>query len=373
MASMTKEELKNALINHGAPVPPTSAKKEEFIQAYEEHVGPVLEDAAEFSSDTELSTPKKKKASQASRRSTTGSASKFSTSSSASKLSSSSRKSNGGSPKKSPKKSVEDSADIEMNVDIGSLDDDQLFEMLQKNGLEVGPIVASTRKFYEKKLAVALTGVAPRSVSNGYSDTEPEDDSEEEEDSEQPGVHVSRTLSPRSSTKASGSGSDSGLRQRLALSESVDSSPTTLVSPRRAIHSYKVTETTRQVTTRARDGTETTDTKHWVERTESTGAKPTTNASSKPWISGLLYLLLKLIIVCILVVGLYVAFTTPSDGVTPVDKVLETINSALPPKDALKDTVEEVHFEAPTVTEAPPIKKLPIRDPAPEAGNVVDV
>ena len=32
MASMTKEELKNALISHGAPVPPTSAKKDEFIQ-----------------------------------------------------------------------------------------------------------------------------------------------------------------------------------------------------------------------------------------------------------------------------------------------------------------------------------------------------
>ena len=32
MSSMTKEELKNALISHGAPVPPASAKKDEFIQ-----------------------------------------------------------------------------------------------------------------------------------------------------------------------------------------------------------------------------------------------------------------------------------------------------------------------------------------------------
>ena len=30
---MTKEELKNALISHGAPVPPASAKKDEFVQA----------------------------------------------------------------------------------------------------------------------------------------------------------------------------------------------------------------------------------------------------------------------------------------------------------------------------------------------------
>ena len=29
---MTKEELKSALISHGAPVPPSNAKKDEFIQ-----------------------------------------------------------------------------------------------------------------------------------------------------------------------------------------------------------------------------------------------------------------------------------------------------------------------------------------------------
>ena len=86
-----------------------------------------------------------------------------------------------------------------MNVDIGSLDDDQLFEMLKKNGVEVGPIVASTRKFYEKKLSAALTGKT--NGTNGtkeISDTEPEEEEEEEE--EQPAVVevVAKKRTPRS-------------------------------------------------------------------------------------------------------------------------------------------------------------------------------
>jgi hypothetical protein len=165
MASLTKEELKNALISHGAPVPPASAKKDEFIQAYEEHVAP-LDAGGEFSSDEEGPKTPSKRSSNVSK----------------GKQSTSSRKSQ-GSPKKTPSKVLEESVDIEMNVDIGSLDDDQLFEMLKKNGVEVGPIVASTRKFYEKKLTAALAGeTAPASNgTNGtkeFSDTEPEDEEE---------------------------------------------------------------------------------------------------------------------------------------------------------------------------------------------------
>ena len=44
MSSMTKEELKNALISHGAPVPPASAKKDEFIQV----IGAAYEFKIEF-------------------------------------------------------------------------------------------------------------------------------------------------------------------------------------------------------------------------------------------------------------------------------------------------------------------------------------
>ena len=78
----------------------------------------------------------------------------------------------------------EEAQDVSMTVDIGSLDDDQLFEMLKKNGVGVGPIVASTRKFYEGKLRLVLGGGS--SASNGakeFSDTEPEEEEEEEQPS----------------------------------------------------------------------------------------------------------------------------------------------------------------------------------------------
>jgi len=365
MSTLTKEELKNALINHGAPVPPTSAKKEEFIQAYEEHVAPLEAETNGFSSDEEESrSPSMKK---------TSSRSKLSTSSS--KLSTSSRKSS-GSPKKINKVVVKEAEDIEMTVDITSLDDDQLFEMLKQNGVDPGPIVGSTRKFYEKKLSVALSGGTNNTTEDrefSADDTEPEP---EEEEDDQPAVEVvpqrrsNRSLNASSPLGESGLRSplgESGLRQRLTLTDELETSPG-LGSPRRAIHSYTVTETTRQVTTRAKDGTETVDTKHSVERSESDGSPPPKQIS---FCSRFLYTLIKLIIVSILLFGLYVVFTTPSDGVTPVDKVIETINNAIPPA----DEVEKVDFEAPIPTAAPPVMKPAVKsvEPLPDAGNVVDV
>jgi hypothetical protein len=350
MASLTKEELKNALISHGAPVPPASAKKDEFIQAYEEHVAP-LDAGGEFSSDEEGPKTPSKRASNVSK----------------GKQSTSSRKSQ-GSPKKTPSKALEDSVDIEMNIDIGSLDDDQLFEMLKKNGVEVGPIVASTRKFYEKKLTAALAGeTAPASNgTNGtkeFSDTEPED--EEEEEDEQPAVVevAAKRRTPRSAKSSSSSLVESGLRQRLALADELDSSP---ASPgaRRAIHSYKVTETTRQVTTRSKDGTETVDTKHSVERSESQGVSPT---GSRSIFSRLAYPLLKLAIFLTLLIGVYIVFTTPSDGVTPIDKVADIINNAMPPAEEIKAEVPEVMKKAVEEAAAAPAP------PASDASNVVDV
>jgi len=353
---MTKEELKNALISHGAPVPPASAKKDEFVQAYEEHVAP-LDAAGDFSSDEEGPKTPSKRASNVSK----------------GKQSTSSRKSQ-GSPRKTPVKVLDESADIEMNIDIGSLDDDQLFEMLKKNGVEVGPIVASTRKFYEKKLSAALSGETP-TASNGtngtkeFSDTEPE-----EEDDEQPAV-VEVLVKKRSSRSAKLSSSpqvESGLRQRLALADELDSSP---ASPgaRRAIHSYKVTETTRQVTTRSKDGTETVDTKHSVERSESQGVSP---SGSRSLFSRMAYPLLKLAIFLTLLIGVYMVFTTPSDGVTPIDKVADIINNAMPPVEDLKAEVPEVMKRA--VEEAAAAPPHPAVDPIPappaaDASNVVDV
>ena len=181
MSTLTKEELRNALISHGlTDLPPQSAKKEELVALYEEHVSPVANGAGDFSSDDEvyLNTSPSKRASTASK---------------ASKVSNVSRASKSGS--KSPRKNVpEDSVAVD-EADIEALDDDELLEKLKENGISAGPIVASTRKFYQKKLAMALKGEAAN-TSNGngaeYSDTDPEDEDD------QPGSSTTAVTTRRS-------------------------------------------------------------------------------------------------------------------------------------------------------------------------------
>ena len=82
-------------------------------------------------------------------------------------------------------------------VDIDALDDDRLFQLLKENGIDVGPIVSSTRPFYKKKLALVLRGESMVNISNGdgYSDTDPET---EPEDNQPAGTIVEET--PEAST-----------------------------------------------------------------------------------------------------------------------------------------------------------------------------
>ena len=152
------------------------------------------------------------------------------------------------------------------------------------------------------------------------------------------------------------------------LGDSVDSSPSS-PGARRSIHSYKVTESTSQVTRRGQDGTETVDTKHSVERTESGGGAE--SASQKSLLSRILYPAIKLAILLVLLVGLYVVFTTPSDGVTPIDKVADIINSALPPP---SEPAQEaaVPVGAPSVPAAAP-SPAPPAQPLPDQAAVADV
>ena len=160
--SLTKEQMRTALISHGVTepdLPPQSAKKDVWVALYEERVMPVSNGAAEFSSDDELSPTKR--ASQAS------------------KVSKASKSS------KSPKKAVvEEDSMIVDGEDISALDDDELFVKLKEHGMNPGPIVGSTRKFYQKKLVLMLKGETAN-TTNGkgveYSDTEEEEEEEEEE------------------------------------------------------------------------------------------------------------------------------------------------------------------------------------------------
>jgi len=364
MSTLTKEELRNALINHGvSSLPPLSAKKDELVSLYEEHVAPLENGSADFSSDDEVSLnmSPKKRASTASRLTKVSNTSKLS-------------KSSSKSPKKSKNITEEDSLTVD-GVDIDALEDDQLFKLLKENGIDVGPIVSSTRPFYKKKLALVLKGETMVNTSNGddYSDTDPET---EPEDDQPAGTTVEETPEPpitrsksSSSSKApkSPSKSDltspfnaSGLRQRLAVDEADSGSPLT-PTPRRSIHSYKVTETTKQVVTRNKDGVETRDIQHTIERSESQGDKTALSSSAKSGssrISSIICFLLKLIIFLSILFVIYVVATSPTEGVTPVDQIMDAINSAQvsPTPDVEADT-------------PPP----PPREPAPEASNVADV
>ena len=170
MSSLTKEQLRSALISHGVPdLPPQSAKKEEWAALYEEHVLPVANGAGDFSSDDEVSL----KPSPTKRASTASKASRVSNISKASKSS------------KSPKKAVVEDSMIVDGVDISALDDDELFAKLKEHGISAGPIVDSTRKLYQKKLVLMLKGETAN-TTNGkeveYSDTEEEEEEEEEEE-----------------------------------------------------------------------------------------------------------------------------------------------------------------------------------------------
>ena len=99
MTSLTKEELRQALISHGVTdLPPMSAMKEELVSLYEEHVAPTAKGSTDFSSNDEVdlkSSPRK-------RASTTSSA--------------------------SSKKADAGASNVVEELDIDAIDDDELFD-----------------------------------------------------------------------------------------------------------------------------------------------------------------------------------------------------------------------------------------------------
>jgi len=331
MTSLTKEELRQALISHGVmDLPPASAKKDELISLYEEHVAPTANGSADFSSDDEVdfkSSPSKR-ASNASR------ASKVSNVSKASKVS------------KSPRKKADagDSIVVE-ELDIDALNDDELFEKLKENGIDVGPIVASTRPFYQKKLAMVLRGESMNGTNgNGveFSDTEEEDEGTEPEEVEeelviQPRVTrrsaSSKTPSTSQSPQVASSKSPvssmlsnlSGLRQRQAAADEADTSGKLTPTPRRSIHSYKVSETTRTTITKNRDGTETKNVLHSIERSE--GNK---TGGGKSWSRTVVNIIKVLLLIAILV-GVYfavIAQMESSGSMSQIDEIEDAVNKA---------------------------------------------
>ncbi|XP_053499704.1 LEM domain-containing protein 1 isoform X2 [Ictalurus furcatus] len=144
-AQFSKHRLKSELISHSVELPPAESEKQVYLEVYMKHVG--NKNTADFSSDEEEQVQ------------------------------------NGN-----EEEEREEDSDM---VDLSSLTDDQLKCKLLQYGVKAGPIVASTRALYERKLHRMMTQHSQHSVNNKgdgkYSDSEEEEEEEEESGSEQSG------------------------------------------------------------------------------------------------------------------------------------------------------------------------------------------
>jgi len=276
MASrLTKDQLRTVLSEHGVTLPPLSAKKDELVKLYEEHVG-----EKEESSDDEIAFNPVRVSAQTS---TT-------------------------------------------ELDISTLDDESLTQLLQDQGVDVGPIVASTRSFYKKKLSLMMTG---NQFSSGMSGS----DTEEEED-DQPSAITVRVDGDQKMSPV-----QTSLRQRMTqLTDDVDSP-----SLNRSVHNYKVTETKKEVVRRTRDGVETRDKQHTIEREELDD--PHLLEIKKK--GSMMSRIVKLVLISLILVVIYLIITTETEEEDEVEKVISSVQS---------------HQQ-----------DLPNRDPIPDASNVADI
>ncbi|XP_072291001.1 thymopoietin b [Eucyclogobius newberryi] len=131
---LTKDKLKTELTANNVPLPSGEHKKEVYVQLYLKNLT-VLNNKTSpptdtFSSDDELPVPVVSNKSRSGRKAT----------------------------KKTDKPRTEE-------VEVTELTDEDLKEQLAKHGVESGPIVASTRKVYEKKLQKLLDQPPPEATA----------------------------------------------------------------------------------------------------------------------------------------------------------------------------------------------------------------
>ncbi|XP_041702501.1 lamina-associated polypeptide 2, isoforms beta/delta/epsilon/gamma isoform X6 [Coregonus clupeaformis] len=144
-AQFSKRRLKSELIAHNVKLPAVDSKKQVYVELYLKHIG--QKSAADFSSDEEVD-------------------------------------------QEQDVVEVQDSQDCEEEekkkdpemLDPCGLTDDELKTTLLKYGMEAGPIVATTRSIYERKLQRLLKPAQPRQ-NGGTGDADQYSDSEGEEES----------------------------------------------------------------------------------------------------------------------------------------------------------------------------------------------
>ena len=94
-------------------------------------------------------------------------------------------------------------------------------------------------------------------------------------------------------------------------------------TPRRSIHSFKVSETTKQVITRNRDGTETRDVQRSVVKTENGRVVSESSGCMKHLVK-----LLKVSAVLAVIAAVYLAFTYKNDEASSFDQIIDAVNTA---------------------------------------------
>ncbi|XP_077869535.1 lamina-associated polypeptide 2, isoforms beta/delta/epsilon/gamma-like [Saccoglossus kowalevskii] len=149
---LTKDRLKSDLQSHNIPLPSGDARKDAYVKLYLKHLTPLIAKKhrdspkrSEFSSDEE-STPRVR----GERKKTT---------------------------KKSSSSRVISRDDIEIEKDVANLSDTELASALQELGATIGPITATTRSVYERKLIKLRSGqtqIEQDEESDDYSDSDEE-------------------------------------------------------------------------------------------------------------------------------------------------------------------------------------------------------
>ncbi|XP_066529216.1 LEM domain-containing protein 1 isoform X8 [Hoplias malabaricus] len=178
-SQFSKQRLKLALISHNVELPPEESKKQVYMDLYMKHIW--NQSNADFSSDEEDQT----------------------------------------------QSSTEEEIREENNMmDLSLLTDDQLKKKLLQYGVKPGPIVASTRALYERKLQrlehssqFKVNGTCTCDTAK-YSDSEEEEEEEEEENEEESGSEELRPESvSHTETSATGSTIENKLSPQSQLGE----------------------------------------------------------------------------------------------------------------------------------------------------------
>ncbi|XP_012813134.1 LEM domain-containing protein 1 isoform X2 [Xenopus tropicalis] len=138
-SQLSKDQLKNLLISHNIPLPPSDQRKAVYLELYNKHIFPKDKEAVEFSSDDEEMLSENHLL---------------------------------------PVEDEEWNGNCKM--DVRSLSNTELQEQLLKHGVKPGPILPTTRGVYEKRLQQLLDEVLYPAEENRSGNQDQYSDSEDE-------------------------------------------------------------------------------------------------------------------------------------------------------------------------------------------------